>query len=344
MRGRPDLAKRMREDEIRRKIKNLKKSGKIRSDGNSGVVEESVSSVDGGAKEAAKLLGKLASKGSGAAAEYEAKIMAKLSAMDDDDDESGDEVDVLDEDERDLEALVQQALLKKRNKQREAIMDGSLGRAESKASIESNANVTVVNGTQAMDPDVEMHQPTKSGSWGVFPRPKSISKTYGGGKRIGVGFSDDGKDDDEKSVEETRARLQAYREKFGIDVQSEKDHAEEIKQAREVAKLMYSRGVYNNAAKTLEKVTPWCSSNSRVGGRVFLELGMAYEAYGKTSEAITVYQTLSQSRMDDVKKDATRLLYGIEAMEFMRNEVKAKNFQRQKIRDDYIDVSVLADT
>merc|ERR1719223_2373137 len=283
MRGRPDLAKRMREDEIRRKIKNLKKSGKIRSDGNSGVVEESVSSVDGGAKEAAKLLGKLASKGSGAAAEYEAKIMAKLSAMDDDDDESGDEVDVLDEDEKDLAALVQQALLKKRNKQREAIMDGSLGRAESKASIESNANVTVVNGTQAMDPDVEMHQPTKSGSWGVFPRPKSISKTYGGGKRIGVGFTKD--PDYDEGLEKTREALQEYKEKFGIDVESEKEHADEIAEAQEFAAKYMARGIYNKAVTTLERGTQWCSSNSPIGGRVFLELGMAYEACGRSSEA-----------------------------------------------------------
>ena len=170
--------------------------------------------------------------------------------------------------------------------------------------------------------DVEMHQPTKSGSWGVFPRPKSISKTYGGGKRVGVGYSED--DDDGADLSKTRAALLSYRERFGIDVQSEKDHADEISLARETAKRMYARGVYNQAALTLEKVTSWCSSNSPVGGRVFLELGMAYEACGRTSEAITVYQTLCQSRMDDIKKDAQRLLYGIEAMDFMRNEVKAK--------------------
>mmetsp|Transcript_11448 Transcript_11448/g.17235 ORF Transcript_11448/g.17235 Transcript_11448/m.17235 type:complete len:640 (+) Transcript_11448:151-2070(+) len=340
MRGRPDLAKRMREDEIRRKIKNLKKSGKIRSADESGAVKESVSSADGGAKEAAKLLGKLASKGSGAAAEYEAKIMAKLSAMDDDDDENDNEAEVFDEDEEDLEALVQQALLKKRNKQREAIMDGSLGRAESKASIESNANVTVVNGTQALDPDVEMHQPTKSGSWGVFPRPKSISKTYGGGKRIGVGFTKD--PDYDEGLEKTRKALKEYKEKFGIDVKSEKEHADEIAEAQEVAAKYMARGIYNKAVTTLERVTQWCSSNSPIGGRVFLELGMAYEACGRSSEAATVYNILAGSRMDDVKKDAKRLLYGMEAMDIMRNELKLSGFQRKKIRDDYIDVSSFA--
>jgi len=317
-----------REDEIRKKIIQLKKDGVI---GNKKKKEEESSSSSAVTDKAtAKVLNDLKNKGNSVAAKYEAKIKAKMAQrrnLDPDDDLD----DAVAEEDKELEELVVQTLSKKRAAVQTAIEDGSL------------AKKAPVNATKSYGNDVEMHTPTSSGSWGVFPRPKSISKTFGGGKRVGVGFSDDGKDDDEKSVEETRARLQAYREKFGIDVQSEKDHAEEIEQAREVAKLMYSRGVYNNAAKTLEKVTPWCSSNSRVGGRVFLELGMAYEACGKTSEAITVYQTLSQSRMDDVKKDAKRLLYGIEAMEFMRNEVKAKNFQRQKIRDDYIDVSVLAD-
>ena len=198
------------------------------------------------------------------------------------------------------------------------------------------------NSTAKIGDDVEMHQPTASGSWGVFPRPKSISKTFGGGKRVGVGYTEDDIDED-SSIDDTRAKLQAYRVKFGIDVQSEKDHAQEIEEARELGQKMYARGVYNSAVKILEKVTPWCSSNSPVGSQVFLELGMAYEACGKTEEAITVYSTLAHSRMEGVKKDAQRLLYGIEAMDFMRNEVKAKAFQREQIRDDYIDVSVLSD-
>ena len=208
--------------------------------------------------------------------------------------------------------------------------------------IVGNTTEANLSSTSKFGEDVEMHQPTSSGSWGVFPRPKSISKTFGGGKRVGVGYTKE-EDNEQASIDETRAKLQAYREKFGIDVKSEKEHAQEIEEARELGQKMYARGVYNSAVKILEQVTPWCSSNSPVGGRVFLELGMAYEACGRTEEAITVYSTLTQSRMEDIKKDAQRLLYGIEAMDFMRNEVKAKAFQRKKIRDDYIDVSVLSE-
>ena len=75
---------------------------------------------------------------------------------------------------------------------------------------------------------IEIYKPTR-GSWGAFPRPKDISKAYGGGRRVGAGYTSE--DSVRKSEEETRAKLRAYREKVGIVVQSEIDHADEIEEA-----------------------------------------------------------------------------------------------------------------
>jgi hypothetical protein len=177
----------------------------------------------------------------------------------------------------------------------------------------------------------------KTGSWGAFPRPRDISKAYGGGRRIGPGFSDE--QARLKSTEETRARLQRYREKVGIEVQSEKEHSDEINEALDIAALAMRRGMYSTAVSALEKVTKWCSTNSKVGGKVFLELAMAYEAVGRTQEAIRVYTTLSKCRMEDIKYNAKRLLYGLEAMEFMQKEVQSKEFQRKKTKNTFIDAT-----
>jgi|AntRauTorckE5430_2_1112549.scaffolds.fasta_scaffold05748_1 hypothetical protein len=68
---------------------------------------------------------------------------------------------------------------------------------------------------------------------------------------------------------------------------------------------------------------------------------MAYEAVGRTSEAIQVYTTLTSSRMEDVKYNAKRLLYGIEAMQFMRNEAKSEAFARKKASQTFIDTTGL---
>jgi hypothetical protein len=68
---------------------------------------------------------------------------------------------------------------------------------------------------------------------------------------------------------------------------------------------------------------------------------MAYEAVGRTSEAIQVYTVLSSSRMEDIKFNAKRLLLGIEAMQFMREEAKLEAFSRKKVSQTFIDTTGL---
>eukprot|EP00978_Attheya_sp_CCMP212_P018527 scaffold50805_cov45-Attheya_sp.AAC.1 len=185
---------------------------------------------------------------------------------------------------------------------------------------------------------VETYKPSR-GSWGAFPRPKDISKAYGGGKQIGVAATGEIKSDD--SVAETRDKLRRYRERVGIEVQSEKDNAAEIEEALNIGMYAMQRGMYSTAVSALEKVTKHCSSNSKVGSKVFLELAMAYEATGQTPQAIMIYTTLSTCRMEDVKYNAKRLLYGIEAMNFMRNEAKSEEFQKKKASETFMDTTGL---
>jgi tetratricopeptide (TPR) repeat protein len=182
----------------------------------------------------------------------------------------------------------------------------------------------------------DMYKP-KSGSWGAFPRPRDISKTYGGGRRVGAGFS---KEDDAVANMKTQRLLKDYRRKVGIEVPTEQEHAAEIDEALKIGQLAMQRGIYATAVSALEKVTQWCSTNSKVGSKVYLELAMAYEALGRTKEAYQVYKTLSDCRMEDVKHNARRLLYGMEAMEIMRDV--SSDFSRTKTRNTFIDATGLA--
>lgn len=269
---------------------------------------------------------------------------------DDEDDDGG-----LSED--DLVDLVAQKMLEKKDKERlekdlrlreeaRAKLE-EIERERKEKDVQASPSGTVTRTTSgvggswagnATAASEDVYKP-KTGSWGAFPRPRDISKAYGGGRRIGPGFSDE--EARLKSTEETRERLKRYREKMGIEVKSEKEHADEIDEALDIAALAMRRGVYSTAVSALEKVTKWCSTNSKVGGKVFLELAMAYEAVGRTQEAITVYGTLSKSRMEDIKFNAKRLLYGLEAMEFMQKEVRSKDFQRKKARNTFIDATGL---
>jgi len=188
----------------------------------------------------------------------------------------------------------------------------------------------------------ESYRPA-NGGWGYFPRPKDISKAYGGGKRIGAGVTTSREEEDRMAAEEenTKERLKRYREKVGIDVESEKENKEEIEEALEIGQRAMQRGVYDVAVSALEKVTRYCSTNSKLGGKVFLELAMAYEAVGRSDEAVRVYTQLTFSRIEEIKMNSKRLLTGIEAMQFMRDDLKAPGFQKGKSTQTFIDTTGL---
>ena len=183
----------------------------------------------------------------------------------------------------------------------------------------------------------EAYQP-KVGTWGAFPRPRNISTAYGGGKRVGAGVKTDEKAK-QQSIESTQDRLRAYRQKMGIEVQSEKDHVGVIEEALELASRAMQRGSYNLGVSALEKVTQYCSTRSKLGGKVFLELAMAYEAEGQTDQAIGLYAALTKSPIETIKMNADKLLYGLEAMTFMRDEAKLEEFSRKKAADTFIDAT-----
>lgn len=183
----------------------------------------------------------------------------------------------------------------------------------------------------------DAYQP-KVGTWGAFPRPRNISVAYGGGKRVGRGVKTD-EALKQQSIEDTKQRLRAYREKMGIEVQSEKDNADVIEEALQLAGRAMQRGSYSAGVSALEKVTKYCSTKSKLGGKVFLELAMAYEAEGKTDEAIGLYAALTKSPIEQIKMNADKLLYGLEAMNFMRNEAKLKEFSRKNAADTFIDAT-----
>jgi hypothetical protein len=96
-----------------------------------------------------------------------------------------------------------------------------------------NRTTSGVGGTWSKDEaEVETYRPSR-GSWGYFPRPKDISRAYGGGREVGASVRSSYDDEIRKkeSEENTLELLRNYREKAGIDVQSEKDHAQEIDEA-----------------------------------------------------------------------------------------------------------------
>ena len=167
-----------------------------------------------------------------------------------DDDELEDEEEQMSEEE--LLDFVAQKLAEKRRIQKEQEEKRRIEAARKKIEELQKQPVKVQNDAESLasqgktttgiggtwvkknETKVESYKP-KTGSWGYFERPKDISKAYGGGKRVGAGYTPDTLTK-QKSEESTRDRLRQYREKVGIDVQSEKDHAAEIEQALDIGR------------------------------------------------------------------------------------------------------------
>ncbi|MCI24757.1 hypothetical protein A2U01_0045943, partial [Trifolium medium] len=80
-----------------------------------------------------------------------------------------------------------------------------------------NAKTTAPQPEQTTEDESELYKP-KVSTWGVFPRPGNISKTFGGGRVIRPG--DILETDEEKAAKEARTKTQlaAYKKKYGLNI------------------------------------------------------------------------------------------------------------------------------
>lgn len=155
-------------------------------------------------------------------------------------------------------------------------------------------------------------------TWGVFPRPDNISRTFGGGRRIEPGGADfESKEWKERDMR-VAEKLASYRASRGIDVALEEEHASEIEDALRLSDE-YLRGTeVSKAIDVLESVRVYVSESSRRGGDVLLNLALAYESFGQREAAKELYISLKKSPFVDISSKARQLLQGFADMQTLR--------------------------
>ena len=93
----------------------------------------------------------------------------------------------------------------------------------------------------------------------------------------------------------------------------------EIARSRyQAGKLNFENGKYRESVENLEKASALLSRNSRLGGEVQIWLVTAYEAAGKTEEAIALCQQLQRHPFPETSKQAKELLYILKAPKLQR--------------------------
>lgn len=156
----------------------------------------------------------------------------------------------------------------------------------------------------------------KVSTWGVFNRPRDISKTFGGGRRLQP-------DDLKETPEEAQARkkrisdaLKQYRLATGMEVDPN---------ANAVATKLFNSGLelfekgelapalemFDSASKEVHLRTP-------IGGEIGLHRAICLDSVGRTDEALAVYTSLTSHPSGKIAKRAKQLVYGIKAMDFLK--------------------------
>jgi len=152
---------------------------------------------------------------------------------------------------------------------------------------------------------------------GRFPRPKDISKAYGGGKRIGVGainvVNETAEAEKQRATTEALAR---FREKNGADRRLVEANRDKIENAIDTAQKLVLRGNGIDAVKILKPIVDsYCSIKTDLGANAMLELALCYEAVADTESAKLMYGQLVLSPISDIKRRAIQLSFGFEAQE-----------------------------
>ncbi|BAT55454.1 hypothetical protein NOS3756_44410 [Nostoc sp. NIES-3756] len=86
----------------------------------------------------------------------------------------------------------------------------------------------------------------------------------------------------------------------------------------QAGKAAFESGQYREAVENLEKARALLARNTRLGGEVELWLVTAYEAAGRTEDAIALCQQLRRHPHSETSQQARRLLYILQAPRLKR--------------------------
>lgn len=88
---------------------------------------------------------------------------------------------------------------------------------------------------------------------------------------------------------------------------------EEFQVAFQAGKIAFERGDYRNSIARLEAAYEKLGSRSRQGGEAGIWLVSAYQAAGRTPEAIALCKTLERHPFEETRRQSQRLRYILEA-------------------------------
>ncbi|KAJ0037526.1 hypothetical protein Pint_23832 [Pistacia integerrima] len=161
----------------------------------------------------------------------------------------------------------------------------------------------------------DLYKPRVS-TWGVFPRPGNISKTFGGGRTIRPGDVLETAEDRAAKDKRTRELLAAYKKKVGLNVDP-KLKSECEKALKDGDSLMDS-GKLKEALPYYEKVMSKMTFKSELHGLAALQWSICQDSLRRQKEARIMYEKLQSHPNAMVSKRAQQFVFSFQAMEMMK--------------------------
>ncbi|GMH21457.1 hypothetical protein Nepgr_023299 [Nepenthes gracilis] len=173
---------------------------------------------------------------------------------------------------------------------------------------------------KASEENLSLYKP-KVSTWGVFPRPRNISKTFGGGRIIRPGEALETSEDKAAKEAHTRELLAAYKNKIGLNIDAELKA--ECEKALKDGDSLMDLGKLKEALPYYQKVMDKLAFRSEIHGLAALQWSICQDSLNRPDEARVMYEKLQSHPNAQVSKKARQLIFGFQAMEMMRERSSA---------------------
>ena len=190
------------------------------------------------------------------------------------------------------------------------------------------------------DVETGVNYKPKVSTWGVFPRPKDISKEYGGGRTL---KKDEKGQNIIESKEETEARkirvakkLEKYRTSNALNMSKEEE--EKVREALNDANEFLRVGSVAKGIAVLEPFQQDINARSELGGQVIFCYAMCLDNAQRRDEALKQYKRVLGNQYGVVSKQAERMLWGMTtASKKMKSDLFDYESDRRKFTEDALE-------
>jgi len=153
-------------------------------------------------------------------------------------------------------------------------------------------------------------------TWGVFPRPKDISRSYGGGRTLRPGQALEPEGAAEERLAETRRRVEEYKKNAGLIVSAEQER--EVRELTSEATQLQELGRLSQAAERFAAAAAVLPFRTDQTGEALLLQAVCLDSVGRVDEAKELYSRVATHPNAKIARKANQMLYGFTAAEDLK--------------------------